>query len=696
LRKVEGWIGGELLHGAVYGLGMSVLVWILLNSDSLADGRWVLVCLGAGLAGVSRRWAGWPAPGALPWILAAWQIDGPAAAMLVGVIAALGSGLLGRTQGLGGRFAFDAGATALAVIAAEGMARRLDTGIEIGIVFAATLVLIQGGLHGLRRRFAGHRPRRLLRHGLFSVMIPGISVAAAWVLVWVWQRPEYRLWLALLPALRVGMILGTLATTWRARPPRSGAPPAPDRLRDKTAAALAQALPEGAPGGHLWRTQALSVALAERLGSDPDEIRLLSQASLLHHVGQLAYDDSSVEVHPRVVAKTVEQLGFAGEVRTILEHSRECWDGRGPRGLCGERICRGARILAVADRYDQLAHGRTCARNHSMTMALLRNESGGRHDPLMLEILDELSDRLEATAADLTRPPRVAGSNPDARLVRGELDLRTFYSIERATHLPIGWHERLTLVAGLLRSAVPFSQLRLERASGESFCYGDRLGGDEERSVSLIDDGRRVGLLRLSGDTLQTAHDEHLNRIAPLLAAMIGRDARARAAESLTDPATGLPNARFLRHALAQRIPATGHAAPGFGLIALQVRGLAALSERHGRDEADRYLVAIARRITSACGERETSVRLGPDQFIVLTGECRGGELVQRWNELVESVASEPVELDGREEAVRIDAAHAAHPLDGSDLETLLRTLESRLTGSTTARVVPFRRRHAG
>jgi len=696
LRKIEEWIGGELLHGAVYGFGMSAFVWISLNTSNLADWRWPLVCLAAGLAGISGRWAAWAAPGALPWILAAWQLDGAAAAMLVGVVATLGSGMLGRIRGLNGRFAYDAGATALAVLAAEGLARWLDTGIQPGITFAVAFVLTQGSLHGLRRGVAGHRPQRLWRHGIFSLLIVATSIGVAWAVVAVWNIPELRVWLALVPALRVGVILGTAAARWHTRPTRHRVSPAPDRLRDRTAAALAQALPEGAPGGHLWRTQALCVAVAERLGSDLDEIRLLGQAALLHHAGQLAYGDGAVEVHPRVVEKTVEQLGFAFEVRTILAHSRECWDGDGPRGLRGERICRGARILSIADRYDQLAHGRTCAGNHSTALALLRNESNGRHDPLMFEILDELGGRLEATGADLTRPPQIAASTTDARLVRGERDLQTFYSIERATRLPIGWRERLTLIAALLRSTIPFSQFRLERAEGESFSYGDRGGGNEERSVALNHDGRRIGLLRLSGESLGAAQAEHLNRITPLIAAMIARDARERAAESLTDPATGLPNGRYLRRTMAQRIPKAGHTAPGFGLIALHVRGLAALGERHDRKAADRYLNAIARRLASACTDRETPVRLGPDQFIVVSGESRGGELVRRWHDLVESLSSDPISIDGHDETVRVDAAHAAHPLDGADLEKLLGTLETRLSGSTAARVVPFRRRHAG
>ena len=70
MRKVEGWIGSELLHGAVYGLGISVFVWISLNAQALAHGAWGLAwglaCLLAGFAGISGKWAGWPAPAALP------------------------------------------------------------------------------------------------------------------------------------------------------------------------------------------------------------------------------------------------------------------------------------------------------------------------------------------------------------------------------------------------------------------------------------------------------------------------------------------------------------------------------------------------------------------------------------------------------------------------------------------------------
>ena len=699
MKEVKRWVGNELFHGAVYGLGMSLAVWIPLNTGALADGRLGLLCLAGALAGLSRDWAGWPAPAALPWVLAAWQLDGVASAMLIAVFAAAGSRLICGLRRATTRLAYDVGAAAIAVVAAEGIAAQASGQVGQAIVFGAVFTLVLSSLHGIRRMLAGASGHRIVRNGLLTLGILAAGIAASWVVVVLWTQPALRFWLAIAPAVRVGILIGSGVTKVRERRRRRRTPMAPNRLRDRTAAALARTLPEGAPGGHLWRMEALCSALAERLGSEPSEIRRLRQAALLHHVGRLAYDDATIKVHPKVVETTIEQLGFSHEVRTILTESQEHWNGDGARGLRGERIARGARILAVADRYDQLAHPPSGTRQHSKAMALLRREPGERFDPLMFEILDELTEQLEATGSDLTRSstssPEVLGH---ARLVDAERDLQTLYSIERAVALPIGLRERLTLIAGLLRTLVPFERLRIQMEGLDEFCYGDHGSGADERIVVLRHRNEPVGRLVISigeREPLDPARKARLDRVGALLAAMIAAH-EGSGAVGLTDPATGLPNARYLRRILSLRIPDAGQASPGFGLIALHVGRLGELTERHGKEFTDRFLQVLAQRLAAACDERETLVRLGPDQFIVLTGESRGGELVSRWHALVDHASGEPVRVDGLDETVRLDAAHAAHPLDGRRLDDLLRTLEARLTGSTTASVLPFRDRRAG
>jgi diguanylate cyclase (GGDEF)-like protein len=698
VKEVKRWVGSELFHGAVYGLGMSLAIWIPLNTGTLADGRLGILCLACALTGLSRNWAGWPAPAALPWVAAAWILGGAGSAMLVAVLATAGSGLICGVRRTPGLLAYDVGAVALAVAAADGIATRVFDQVARGIVFAAIFTVVLVSFHVIRRLLSGANGHRIVRNLLLTIPILACGIALTWLVVALWAQPALRVWLVIAPAIRVGALIGSATASLRERRRRRRNPTAPNRLRDRTAGALARTLPEGAPGGHLWRVEALSRALAERLGSEPVEVRRLRQAALLHHVGRLAYDDAAIEVHPKVVETTIGQLGFSDEVRTILTESQEHWNGEGARGLRGERIARGARILAVADRYDELTHPPSGKRPHTEALALLRREPGERFDPLMFEILDELSEQLEATDSDLTRAPTSTRTSGRSRLVDAENDLQTLYSIERAAELPIGLRERLTLIAGLLRTVVPFERLRIELEDHDEFRYGDRDSGADERVLALRHGSETVGRLTLSIDgrePLDRARTERLERVAMLLAGMIAA-ADESETNGVTDQVTGLPNARYLRRILALRIPESGHAGPGFGLIALHVGRLADLTQRYGKESSDRFLQVVAQRLATACDPRETLVRLGPDQFIVLTGESRGGELVRRWHALVDETNATPIPLDGRDEPVRLDAAHAAHPLDGERFDDLLRTLETRLTGSTTSSVLPFRDRRAG
>ncbi len=697
MREVKRWTGSELFLGAVYGLGMSLAVWIPLNTGTLEDSWVALLCLAAALAGVSRSWAGWPAPAALPWVAAAWVIEGTGAAMLVAVVATVGSGLTRAIRRTPGRLAYDAGSAALALAAADGLAA---TAGGSALVMTAAFGLVLAAFQAIRRLLAGTAGTRWLRNASLTGAILVAGYAASWMIVTIWSQPSLRFWLVAAPAFRLGAFVGSAIAALRRRKRRCRQLTAHSRLRDRTAAALARTLPEGASGGHLWRVEALCAALAERLGAEPVEIRRLRQAALLHHVGRLAYDDAEVEVHPRVIETTIGQLGFSHEVREILIESQEHWNGDGPRGLRGERICRSARILAVADRYDQLAHPASgSTRPHAEALTWLRSDPGERFDPLMFEILDELAEPLEATASDLTRPADPAHRTPcHTRLVDAERDLQTLYSIERAAALPIGLRERFTLIAGLLRTVVPFERLCIEVNNGDEFRYGDRDTATEERTLALSHEGETVGRLTISAEgaeTLGPARTERLERVGVVLAGLIAAEDPAESG-GMTDPATGLPNARYLKRVLALRIPERGQTGPGFGLIAFHVSRLSELARNHGRAAADRFLYTVAQRLAAACDERETLVRLGPDQFLVLTGESRGGELVRRWHTIVDRAVADPVVLSGGDVPIRLDAAHAAHPLDGDRLDDLLRTLEARLTGSTTTSVLPFRARRAG
>src|SRR3954469_21158753 len=152
---------------------------------------------------------------------------------------------------------------------------------------------------------------------------------------------------------------------------------------------------------HLQRVSGYCALLAERLGLDPDLIRV---ASRLHDVGMAAVTDGVLlkpgpltpeerrELqdhaqlgHAMLAGSGVELLETAAEI-ACSHHER--WDGGGyPKGLTGEQIPLGARIVAVADTFDALTTWRVYRPTGTLEQAVevLRAERGAQFDSAVVD-----------------------------------------------------------------------------------------------------------------------------------------------------------------------------------------------------------------------------------------------------------------------------------------------------------------------
>jgi HD-GYP domain-containing protein (c-di-GMP phosphodiesterase class II) len=94
---------------------------------------------------------------------------------------------------------------------------------------------------------------------------------------------------------------------------------------------------------------------------------------LLHDIGILtvpgsmlmnldAYTDAEWQLmkqHPEAGRSILEEIGFLAEARHIVHAHHERWDGKGyPRGLAGEDIPLGARILQLCDAFNAMTKDR--------------------------------------------------------------------------------------------------------------------------------------------------------------------------------------------------------------------------------------------------------------------------------------------------------------------------------------------------
>ncbi|HYM80914.1 MAG TPA: HD domain-containing phosphohydrolase [Candidatus Limnocylindria bacterium] len=121
------------------------------------------------------------------------------------------------------------------------------------------------------------------------------------------------------------------------------------------------------------------------------------QRELFEKRGQLEQDQRDALVqHPEVSVEIIRPLEFLGSVRDLILSHHERWDGTGyPRGLIGEEIPLGGRILAVVDAYESMTRERPYrgARPGAEALAELRHEAGTQFDPRVVEALARVLDR---------------------------------------------------------------------------------------------------------------------------------------------------------------------------------------------------------------------------------------------------------------------------------------------------------------
>jgi putative nucleotidyltransferase with HDIG domain len=176
---------------------------------------------------------------------------------------------------------------------------------------------------------------------------------------------------------------------------------------------------------HASRLVELSAAVCKRLGLAADATDAIRLGACLHDIGKIAVPEellrrpgsltdeevAIVRRHPEVGASILEGIRTWEEVRLIVRHHHERFDGRGyPSGLKGSRIPLGARIVGVVDAYDVMRGGRpySAPKPPEAILSELVRERGRQFDP---DVVDAFVATLPPDALD------DQGAIPDATLV---------------------------------------------------------------------------------------------------------------------------------------------------------------------------------------------------------------------------------------------------------------------------------------
>jgi putative two-component system response regulator len=157
-------------------------------------------------------------------------------------------------------------------------------------------------------------------------------------------------------------------------------------------------------GQHTRRVGELSARTSRKLGLHEDAVELIRRAAPLHDTGKIAIPDAILlkrgrltpeefdimKTHTTAGARILSggrtQMMRLAEQIALSHHER--WDGTGyPHGISGEEIPLAARIVAVADFYDALAHDRPYrpAWPEERIVAEIQQQSGSHFDRRVTE-----------------------------------------------------------------------------------------------------------------------------------------------------------------------------------------------------------------------------------------------------------------------------------------------------------------------
>ena len=145
---------------------------------------------------------------------------------------------------------------------------------------------------------------------------------------------------------------------------------------------------------------------------------MISTASTLHDIGKIAISEeilnkpgklteeefNIIKTHTVIGARMLKDMSIHQNeplIKTAYEVCRwhhERYDGKGyPDGLKGDEIPISAQIVSIADVYDALVSERVYKKafSHEKAMEMILNGECGAFNPLLLECLVEIQDRIK-------------------------------------------------------------------------------------------------------------------------------------------------------------------------------------------------------------------------------------------------------------------------------------------------------------
>ena len=165
-----------------------------------------------------------------------------------------------------------------------------------------------------------------------------------------------------------------------------------------------------------WITD-LSLRVGRELGLDEQTLKRLELGALLHDIGKIgipsdvlskpgrltADERRLVQTHPELGERIIGPIDRLEDVRPIVRHCHERWDGKGyPDGIAGDDIPLESRIIFVCDAYHAMTTDRPYRRalSHREAVRRLAEGKATQFDPNVVAVALRVLEQMVAEEPD--------------------------------------------------------------------------------------------------------------------------------------------------------------------------------------------------------------------------------------------------------------------------------------------------------
>jgi diguanylate cyclase (GGDEF)-like protein len=210
-------------------------------------------------------------------------------------------------------------------------------------------------------------------------------------------------------------------------------------------------------------------------------------------------------------------------------------------------------------------------------------------------------------------------------------------------------------------------------------------------SLPLIADEELIGAVSLYSATENTYGEEHLRlleTITHIASDAILKSHRHAEAENyaLTDPMTGLPNARSLQIQFERESARSARAGTSFQLLMLDLDGFKQVNDTLGHKAGDKMLTEVGRIIRSQLRDYDFLARYAGDEFVAIVPESTSSGVFDLCRRIEQSVKEFELFVGEASARVGVSVGSASYPHAGKTFDQLLIAADKAMYSAKTLR----------